>query len=178
MSFGLVISEKPSVAASIAAVLGANARKEGYFEGGGYIVSYCYGHLLELAPPDFYNEKYAKWRYEDLPIVPQKWIHTPLKDKSAQLKILKDLMNRADVDCVVNACDSGREGEIIFRNVYEYAKCHAPIKRLWISSMEDAAIREGFANLKDGVEYDNLYAAASCRVVCRNIRNTLVQRFI
>jgi DNA topoisomerase-3 len=163
MSVRLVLAEKPSVAASIAAVLGANKRENGFFIGDGYIVSYCFGHLLELAAPDTYGEQYKKWRYEDLPIVPQKWIHTPHKDKTAQLKILKELLNRADVEYAVNACDAGREGELIFRLVYEYAKSNAPIKRLWIQSMEDAAIREGFANLKDGAEYENLYAAALCR---------------
>lgn len=159
----LVISEKPSVAVSLAAVLGSNTRKEGYFEGNGYIVSYCYGHLLELATPDVYNESYSKWRYEDLPIIPQKWKHVPTKDKAAQLKILKGLFNRSDLEYIVNACDAGREGELIFRLVYEYSKAIIPIRRLWISSMEDSAIREGFANLKDGAEYDNLFAAASCR---------------
>ena len=163
MSCKLVISEKPSVAASIAAVLGANSRKDGYFEGNGCIVSYCYGHLLELATPDAYGEKYGKWRYEDLPIIPQKWIHMPAKDKSAQLKILKDLLNRSDLEYVVNACDAGREGELIFRLVYEYSKTKAPIRRLWISSLEDAAIREGFTKLHDGTDYENLFAAASCR---------------
>jgi len=159
----LVLSEKPSVAASIAAVLGARQKRDGYMEGNGYLISWCFGHLLELAAPDAYDEKYAKWRHEDLPIVPQKWLHTPLKDKAGQLIILKDLMNRADVECVVNACDAGREGEIIFRHVYEYSKSTVPIKRLWISSLEDAAIRDGFTNLKDGAGYENLYAAASCR---------------
>ena len=157
----LIISEKPSVASSIAAVINANERKDGYFIGNGYIVSYCFGHLLELATPDAYG--YAKWKYADLPIIPNKWIHTPSKDKAAQLKTLKSLMNRADVDCIVNACDAGREGELIFRLVYEYARCKKPLKRLWISSMEDAAIKAGFDNLKDGAEYDALYAAASCR---------------
>jgi len=158
----LVISEKPSVAANLAAVLGANARKEGCFEGNGYIVSYCYGHLLELAPPDAYGD-YAKWRYEDLPIVPQIWKHVPTKDKAAQLSILKELLHRSDLEYVVNACDAGREGELIFRLVYEHSKSKAPIRRLWISSLEDAAIREGFKNFKDGAEYDSLFAAASCR---------------
>jgi DNA topoisomerase-3 len=161
--FSLVITEKPSVAASIATVLNAKKREDGFFSGNGYLVSWCYGHLLELAPPDAYDEKYAKWKYADLPIIPQVWKHVPAKDKAAQLKILKELMNRADVDCVINAADAGREGEIIFRNVFEYAKCKKPIKRLWISSMEDAAIKAGFENLKDGKEYDALYAAASCR---------------
>ena len=146
----LVIAEKPSQAKSYADALGANSRKDGYFEGTDYLVAWCFGHLLELAPPDAYDEKYAKWRYEDLPIVPQNWKHVPAKDKAAQLKILKELLNRADVEYVVNAFDSGREGELIFRHVYEYAKSKLPIKRLWIQSMEDAAIRDGFANLKDG----------------------------
>ncbi|GHV11336.1 DNA topoisomerase [Clostridia bacterium] len=159
----LIICEKPSVAASVAAVLGADKKRSGYLEGNGYIVSYCFGHLLELAAPDVYGEQYKKWRYEDLPIVPDVWKHTPAKDKAAQLKILKELMNSDGIDCVVNACDAGREGELIFRLVYEYAKCRKKIKRLWISSMEDAAIRDGFANLKDGAEYDNLCNAAKCR---------------
>jgi len=159
----LIVCEKPSVAKSIAAVLEANERKDGFFIGNGNIVSWCLGHLLELAAPDAYGTQYAKWRYEDLPIIPQEWKHVPAKDKAAQLKILKDLMNRTDIDCVVNACDAGREGELIFRLVYEYAKCGKPIKRLWISSMEDAAIKAGFASLKNGAEYDNLYATASCR---------------
>jgi len=161
--FSLVITEKPSVAASIAAVLNAKKREDGFFSGNGYLISWCFGHLLELAPPDAYGEKYTKWRYEDLPIIPQTWKHVPAKDKAAQLKILKDLMNRADVDCVINAADAGREGESIFRNVFEYAKCKKPLKRLWISSMEDAAIKTGFENLKDGAKYDSLFAAASCR---------------
>ena len=139
MSVRLVLAEKPSVAASIAAVLGANKRGNGCFDGNGYIVSYCFGHLLELAAPDTYGEQYAKWRYEDLPIIPQTWKHVPYKDKAAQLKILKELLNRADVEYVVNACDSGREGELIFRHVYEYAKSKLPIKRLWIQSMEETA---------------------------------------
>ena len=159
----LIITEKPSVSQSIAAVIGASQKRGGYIEGNNDLISWCFGHLLELAAPDAYGEQYAKWRYADLPIVPQTWLHEPQKDKTAQLKILKDLMNRADVECVVNACDAGREGELIFRLVYEYAKCNKPIKRLWISSMEDAAVRAGFAALKNGAEYDSLYAAASCR---------------
>jgi DNA topoisomerase-3 len=159
----LVISEKPSQGKAYAAVLGANSRKDGYVEGNGYIVSWCFGHLLELAPPDAYGEQYAKWRYEDLPIIPTAWKHVTSKDKAARLKTLKELMNRADVDCIINACDAGREGELIFRLVYEYVKCKKPTKRLWISSMEDSAIKTGFANLKGGAEYDNLYHAAACR---------------
>ncbi|MDR0859084.1 MAG: DNA topoisomerase 3 [Oscillospiraceae bacterium] len=161
--YNLIISEKPSQGKTYAAALGANSRKDGYLEGNGFIVSWCFGHLLELAPPDAYDKKYAKWRYEDLPIVPEKWKHITTKDKAARLKTLKELMNRVDVDCIINACDAGREGELIFRLVYEYAKCKKPTKRLWISSMEDSAIKTGFANLKDGVEYDNLYHAAACR---------------
>jgi DNA topoisomerase-3 len=159
----LVICEKPSQAQGYAAVLGADKRGEGCFTGNGYIVAYCYGHLLGLAAPEVYDEKLAKWRYADLPIVPQTWKHVPAKDKAAQLKILKELLNRPDVDCVINAADAGREGENIFRTVYHYAKCKKPVKRLWISSMEDAAVKGGFTNLKDGAEYDGLYAAASCR---------------
>ncbi len=158
----LVICEKPSQAQGYSAVLGANKRENGFFIGNNYIVTYCYGHLLELAAPDAYGD-YAKWKYADLPIIPQAWKHVPSKARASQLKILKELMNRADVDCVINAADAGREGEIIFRNVYDYAKCRKPIKRLWISSMTDATVRAGFANLKDGADYENLYAAASCR---------------
>jgi len=162
-TYNLIITEKPSVARSIAAVLNAKERKDGFFIGNNYIVSWCAGHLLELAAPDAYGEQYTKWRYADLPIMPDVWKHIPSKDKAVQLKILTELMNRDDVACVINACDAGREGEHIFRLVYEYAKCRKPIKRLWISSMEDAAIKAGFENLKDGAEYDDLYAAASCR---------------
>ena len=159
----LVIAEKPSVSRSLAAVLGATQKRDGYFEGGGYIVSHCYGHLLELAPPDAYDKKYAKWRYEDLPIVPRTWKHIPSKDKAGQLAILKELLNRPDLEYVVNACDAGREGQLIFRLLYDYSKSKAAVKRLWISSLEDAAIKGGFNNLKDGAEFENLYAAASCR---------------
>ena len=159
----LVICEKPSVAAALANVLGAKTRESSFYCGNGYIISWCFGHLLELAPPDAYGAQYAKWRYADLPIIPQTWKHVPVKDKSAQLKALKELMGRADVSEVVNACDAGREGQHIFELVREYAKCKKPIKRLWISSMEDAAIKSGFDNLKDGAEYVNLCSAASCR---------------
>jgi len=163
MSQKLVISEKPSVAKSIANVLGAKNRKDGSYEGNGYVVSWCVGHLLGLAEPQAYDEKYAKWRYEDLPIIPEKWQYTANKDTKKQLTILCDLMKRSDVDCIINACDAGREGELIFRLVYEYAKCKKPIKRLWISSMEESAISDGFRNFKDGREYDNLYHSALCR---------------
>lgn len=159
----LVIAEKPSVAQSIAAVLGAREKKDGYMEGGGYLVSWCVGHLIGLAQADAYGEQYKKWSYEALPILPHDWQYTVAADKGKQFKILKDLMHRADVSEVVNACDAGREGELIFRFVYEMAKCNKPMRRLWISSMEDDAIRQGFASLKDGKEYDPLFASALCR---------------
>ena len=159
----LVICEKPSVAKSISAVLHATKRKDGFFIGNGYIVSNCAGHLLELAPPDAYDKRYAKWRFSDLPIIPDKWQHIPIKGKEAQLKILKELMNRPDVEYVINACDAGREGENIFRHVYHYANCTKKVYRLWIASLESAAIQAGFNNLKDGAEYDTLYDAAYCR---------------
>ena len=159
----LVITEKPSVAKSISAVLGAKTHRDGYFEGNGYIVSWCYGHLAELASADVYDESYAKWRREQLPIIPDNWQYSVGRDKKKQLDLLSKLMKRDDVIEVINACDAGREGELIFRTVYHLAGCSKPMKRLWISSMEDAAIREGFEHLKDGSEYDNLYAAALCR---------------
>ena len=159
----LVIAEKPSVAQSIAAVLGAKEKKDGYMEGGGYFVSWCVGHLIGLAQADAYGEQYKKWSYEALPILPHDWQYTVAADKGKQFKILKDLMHRGDVSEVVNACDAGREGELIFRFVYEVAKCNKPMRRLWISSMEDDAIRQGFASLKDGNEYDALFASALCR---------------
>ena len=159
----LVIAEKPSVAMSLAAVLGATERKDGYLEGSGYLVSWCVGHLLELAQPEAYKEQYAKWRYEDLPILPENWKYEVPKDKKKQLALLCRLMKDKRVDSVVCATDAGREGELIFRLVYEYAGCNKPMERLWISSMEDAAIREGFDRLCPGSDYDKLYDAAVCR---------------
>ena len=159
----LVISEKPSVAKSLSAVLGATSKKDGYFEGNGYIVSWCVGHLLGLAPPDAYGEKYAKWNIADLPILPDPWQYKPNDSTKKQLKVLKDLLNRADVYTVINACDAGREGELIFRLVYDHCKSKKPIQRLWISSMEESAIAEGFEKLKSGKDYDNLHQAALCR---------------
>ena len=159
----LVIAEKPSVAMSLAAVLGATERKDGYLEGSGYLVSWCVGHLLELAQPEAYKEQYAKWRYEDLPILPENWKYEVPKDKKTQLALLCRLMKDKRVDSVVCATDAGREGELIFRLVYEYAGCNKPMERLWISSMEDAAIREGFDHLHPGSDYDKLYDAAVCR---------------
>ena len=159
----LVLAEKPSVAQSIAKVLGANKRCDGYLEGNGYIVSWCVGHLVELAAPEVYDEKYGKWRLEDLPILPDEWIYQVSSSTRKQYGILKDLMKRADVDSLICATDAGREGELIFRLVYNQAKCRKPFERLWISSMEDEAIREGFRNLRPGTEYDALYEAALCR---------------
>ena len=159
----LVIAEKPSVAMSLAAVLGATERKDGYLEGSGYLVSWCVGHLLELAQPEAYKEQYAKWRYEDLPILPENWKYEVPKDKKTQLALLCRLMKDKRVNSVVCATDAGREGELIFRLVYEYAGCNKPMERLWISSMEDAAIRDGFDHLRPGSDYDKLYDAAVCR---------------
>ncbi len=159
----LVIAEKPSVAQSIAKVLGCTGRQDGYLEGNGYLVSWCVGHLVELAEPEVYDSKYETWKKEDLPIIPENFEYQVAVSTKKQFKVLKELMHRSDVSCVTNACDAGREGELIFRLVYEEAGCTKPMKRLWISSMEDEAIRKGFAELKDGCEYDRLYEAALCR---------------
>ena len=163
MAKRLVIAEKPSVGSSIATVLGLKDRKDGYIEGRDYIVSWGFGHLAELAKADTYNEKYVKWCYDDLPIIPSSWKYKIPRDKYSQFEMLKKLMNREDVSDVINAFDAGREGELIFRNIYMMTGCKKPIYRLWISSMEDAAIEQGFRELKDGKEYDNLFAAARCR---------------
>lgn len=163
MSYTLVIAEKPSVAQALAKVLHATNRKDGYLEGNGYLVSWCVGHLVELAPADAYDEKYGKWNQADLPILPGHWKYQVSASKRKQFKIVKDLMHRDDITVVVNAADAGREGESIFRNVYYQAKCSKPIKRLWISSMEDKAISDGFHNLVDGSEYENLFASAQAR---------------
>ena len=159
----LVIAEKPSVAQSIAAVLGAREKKDGFIEGNGYLVSWCVGHLIGLAEAAAYGEQYKKWSYDSLPILPQEWKYTVAADKKVQFDTLKDLMHRDDVSEVVNACDAGREGELIFRFVYNTAGCEKPMRRLWISSMEDEAIRDGFSHLKDGRDYDPLFASALCR---------------
>lgn len=163
MSFQLVIAEKPSVARSIAAVIGATEKQNGYWQGGGYLVSWCIGHLVSFAEAGQYDEKYCKWRYEDLPILPQPWQFIVPDEKKQQFKIVRSLLNRPDVDSVTAATDAGREGELIFRFVYQMAGCTKPVKRLWISSMEDAAIREGFANLRPDSDYDALYQSALCR---------------
>ena len=159
----LVITEKPSVAQSIARVIGTDERKDGYMEGNVYIVSWCIGHLVELAQPDAYSDTWKKWNYESLPMIPEEWQTEVKSDTAAQYKVLKELMHDARVDSVVCATDAGREGELIFRLVYEQAGCEKPIKRLWISSMEESAIREGFKNLRPGSDYDNLYHSALCR---------------
>ena len=163
MSYQLVVSEKPSVGAAYAKVLGATNRQDGYWEGNGYLVSWCVGHLVELAPPNIYDAKYVKWSVADLPILPQKWQYLVSASTKKQFGILQKLMHRPDVDSIVNSCDSGREGELIFRLVYEQAGCKKPVSRLWLSSMEENAIREGFAHLRPSTEYDALYNAALCR---------------
>lgn len=159
----LVIAEKPSVAMSIAKVLGVKNKQNGYMEGNGYIISWCVGHLVGLVSPEIYDEKYKRWNIEDLPIFPKEFKHYVLPKVKKQFSILKILMNRKDINEVINACDAGREGELIFRLVYKQAKCKKDIKRLWISSMEDRAIKEGFENLKEGHDYDNLFASATAR---------------
>ena len=163
MSYQLVVSEKPSVGAAYAKVLGATNRQGGYWEGNGYLVSWCVGHLVELAPPNVYDAKYVKWSIADLPILPQKWQYLVSASTKKQFGILQKLMHRPDVESIVNSCDSGREGELIFRLVYQQAGCKKSFSRLWLSSMEETAIREGFAHLKPSTEYDALYEAALCR---------------
>ena len=159
----LVICEKPSVAKSIASALGVTSRADGYFEGGDWLISWCIGHLVGLVDAAAYDDRYKKWRYEDLPILPAPFRYVVSEEKAAQFHILRSLMERPDVTELVNACDAGREGELIFRLVYEAAGCTKPFSRLWISSMEDAAIREGFADLRPGADYDPLYQSALCR---------------
>lgn len=163
MNYKLVIAEKPSVAKSIADVIGSKERKDGFFIGNVYIVSWCIGHLITLANTESYDKTFSKWLYQDLPIIPESWKYLAAKDKGKQIKLLSELMNRNDVDVIINACDAGREGELIFRLVYNYCKCEKPVKRLWISSMEETAVSEGFNNLKSSVQYDNLYKSALCR---------------
>ena len=163
MAFRLVIAEKPSMAQTIAAALGIKGKQDGYIEGGGYLISWCVGHLVQLAEAAAYGEQYKKWSFDSLPILPEEWQYAVDPDKGKQFKTIKELMHRADVSEVVNACDAGREGELIFRFVYEAAGCKKPMRRLWISSMEDGAIKAGFASLKDGRDYDALFASALCR---------------
>ena len=159
----LVIAEKPSVARTLSAVLGATQKQAGYLKGNGYLVSWCIGHLVELAAPAAYDEKYAKWRTDDLPILPAPWQYVVTEVKQPQFNILRSLMNAPNVESIICATDAGREGELIFRLVYKLCECKKPVERLWISSMEDAAIAEGFRKLKPDEEYDRLYHAALCR---------------
>ena len=159
----LIITEKPSVACTISKVLGATTRRDGYLEGGGYLISWCVGHLVELAPPGVYDPRLERWDRADLPILPERWQYLVSSSTKKQFDVLCKLMHRADVDRIVCATDAGREGELIFRLVYHQCGCRKPVSRLWISSMEDAAIRTGFANLKPSTEYDSLYKAALCR---------------
>ena len=159
----LVLAEKPSVAMSLSQVIGADQRGDGYMEGNGYLVSWCVGHLVELSQPEAYDEKYAKWKYDDLPILPEHWQYQVSASTKKQFGILKKLMQRKDVESLICATDAGREGELIFRLVYHQCGCKKPVERLWISSMEDSAIREGFQKLRPGTEYDALYEAALCR---------------
>ena len=159
----LVVSEKPSVAQQIASVLGANTRQEGYLEGGDYLVSWCLGHLAEYVPPEHYDPSYKEWRFADLPIIPSKWELSVASDKRDQFNVVKCLLNRSDVEYAVNACDAGREGELIFKRVYDLSGSKLPVKRLWINSMEDSAIEAGFNNLKDEAVYQGLSDAAECR---------------
>ena len=159
----LIITEKPSVARTISKVLGATARRDGYLEGGGYLISWCVGHLVELAPPGAYDPRLERWDRADLPILPERWQYLVSSSTKKQFDVLCKLMHRADVDRIICATDAGREGELIFRLVYHQCGCRKPVSRLWISSMEDAAIRAGFENLKPSTEYDSLYKAALCR---------------
>ena len=159
----LIIAEKPSVAKSIASALGVKSGADGSFQGNGYIVSWCVGHLVSPMDAAGYNDNFKKWRYDDLPILPEPFRYVIAPGKEAAFENLRTLMNRPDVDTVVNACDAGREGELIFRLVYEMTGCNKPIQRLWISSMEDSAIREGMSDLRPGAEYDALYQSALCR---------------
>lgn len=165
MEHKLVIAEKPSVAISITKVIGAKNKKDGYYEGNGYKVSWCVGHLIQMANPDAYDEKYAKWKIDDLPIIPKEYKYEVAKATKKQFAVLKKLMNDKEIDTVINACDAGREGEAIFRLVYLQASCKKKMKRLWISSMEDSAIKDGFDKLKDEKDYDNLFESAQARAI-------------
>ena len=151
-----VLAEKPSVARAIAEVIGAKKRKKGYFEGNDYVVSWCIGHLVELAQPEDYKEQWKKWNYESLPILPDVWQHVVKENTKEQYEVLYKLFHQKDVLSIINACDSGREGELIFRLVYKMAECQKPIERLWLSSMEESAIKKGFKDLTPGSDYENL----------------------
>ena len=177
MAFRLVIAEKPSMAQTIAAALGIKGKQDGYIEGGGYLISWCVGHLVQLAEAAAYGEQYKKWSFDSLPILPEEWQYAVDPDKGKQFKTIKELMHRADVSEVVNACDAGREGELIFRFVYEVAGCKKPMRRLWISSMEDGAIKAGFASLKDGRDYACIAHTVKKRVELPPLRVLLRRRF-
>ena len=177
MKHKLVVAEKPSVALSISKVLGATKKQNGYYEGNGYRVSWCVGHLIQMANPEIYDEKYVKWNIEDLPIIPKEYKYEVAKATKKQFAVLKKLMNDKEIDTVINACDAGREGESIFRLVYTQAKCKKKMKRLWISSMEDSAIKEGFENLKDGKDYDNLFESAQARAIADWLVGMNISRF-
>ena len=170
----MIIAEKPSVARTISKALGITVRRDGYLEGGGWLVSWCVGHLVELAPPGAYDPRFDRWDRADLPILPERWQYLVSSSTKRQFDVLCKLMHRADIDRIVCATDAGREGELIFRLVYHQSGCTKPFTRLWISSMEDAAIRAGFANLKPSTEYDSLYKAALCRERCRERADWLV----
>ena len=159
----LIIAEKPSVAKSIASALGASSRADGFYEGSGLLISWCVGHLVSPMDAGGYDESFKKWRYDDLPILPEPFRYVLAPGKEDAFENLRALMNRPDVDTIVNACDAGREGELIFRLVYEMTGCRKPVLRLWISSMEDSAIREGFSDLRPGADYEALYQSALCR---------------
>lgn len=160
----LVIGEKPSVSKELAKVLGANKKINGYIEGNGYIVSWCFGHLVVMKYPNDYSEKWTdKWSFEQLPMIPTEWKFSIAKNTKAQYDILKDLMNRSDVTKIICATDADREGKAIFRYVYNMIKCHKPVKRLWVSSLEESAIKSALARMKSGEEYNNLFQAAFCR---------------
>ena len=159
----LVIAEKPSVSRAIAEVIGAQEREDGYLQGTDCMVSWCFGHLAEYVSPDAYDEKFNQWRYEDLPIIPKDWKVTVSEDKKDQFYILKRLLNSPEIEYVVNACDAGREGELIFKHVYDLSGSKKPVKRLWISSLEDSAILDGMQHLRSAEEYRHLAEAAVCR---------------
>ena len=159
----LIIAEKRSVAASLASALGATSRADGFYEGNNLLVSWCVGHLVSPMDAAGYDPRFRKWHFEDLPILPEPFRYVLAPGKEAAFENLRTLMGRSDVDTIVNACDAGREGELIFRLVYEMAGCRKPVRRLWISSMEDNAIREGFSDLRPGADYEALYQSALCR---------------
>ena len=173
----LVIAEKPSVGKSIAQVLGAKEKNNGYIKGNGYIVSWCVGHLVSLANPDLYNEKYKKWNIDDLPIIPDEFILVVNESTKEQYSILKNLMNSNEISEIICATDSGREGELIFRYVYQKINCNKPVKRLWVSSLTDKAIKNGFENLKDIEVYNNLYEAGFKRSIADWIIGINASRF-